>query len=288
MQIFKKKIARQRKNEYSKVTFVKKLSHRTMEKIVMNLTNVFKKFVTAGSLTLLLSPGLASAQNAYGDTVTCAGSYTSCYDFTVYDGTKIAANTTGTSSNKGFFEGFVTYSGSGSVTPILSNAYFISTGLASPGATASSWASYVSNPSMYGAYDGATGAQSGTATLNTATGRFASDNNISFQVGATYYAVTLGSNGSAQIYYSSTSAEDALAGNQQLGRLAYSYTSTNVGANSINTAGNGNFGGQIAPEMSPLMSFNVFALLGCLFLLLTSKKYFVRSKPNTLSDFSIA
>ena len=48
------------------------------------------------------------------------------------------------------------------------------------------------------------------------------------------------------------------------------------------------FGGQIAPEMSPLLSFNVFALLGCLFLLFTSKKYVAGKMTPTTTQISIA
>ena len=263
----------------------------------MKLASVFRKLATASALaTVLFAPGLANAANSYGDNVTCAGAYTSCYDFTVYDGVKITANSTGTPAVSGFFEGFVGYTGSGTVVPYLTNAYFISSGLASPGATVSSWASYISNPVMYGSFDPITGVQSGTASLTTTgglAGRFAgtNTNNITFQVGSTYYAVVLAANGSATLTSSAISAEDALATGSSLSARSFYYTSTNTGANSLNTTGAGsfgNFGGQIAPEMSPLMSFNVFALLGCLFLLFSSRKYFAKTRSDASSALSIA
>lgn len=259
----------------------------------MNFSSVIKKIATTSALaSLLLATGFASATpsaNYYGDNVSCAG-VGSCYDFTVYDNSKITGSNTGTNSNNGFFEGFVTYGGSSPATPTLTNAYFISTGLASPGATISSWAPIISNPALFGTFDG-DGVQSGTASLTTTgsnAGKFANNNNLSFQVGSTYYAITLSSNGGAQIYFSSISSADAITSGNQLNGNGYFYTSTNKGVNSLGTSSNGNFGGQIAPEMSPLMSFNVFALLGCLFLLLTSKKYFVKSKSDTSSALSIA
>lgn len=253
----------------------------------MNLTSIIKKLASVSALVpllqvgLLLAPVQANAQgNSWGDNVICAGAGT-CYDFTVYDN-KVAGGPG--ASSKGYFEGFVTYTGSGTVTPTLTNAYFIASGLVTPGATVSSWAPILANPVI----DSTLGP---SPTLNTATGRFNGSGDygtvIDFKIGSTFYTIALLSGGTAAFTYSSVSYADALTqGTDVVSSGQLSYTNTLNGVN--NAGGTKAFGGQIAPEMSPLLSFNVFALLGCLFLLFTSKKYFVKSKSGTASALSIA
>ena len=241
-------------------------------------TSVLASLVHLG---LVLTPGLANASttNAYGDNVTC-GVAGSCYDFTVYD------NSSGTGvpspSSKGYFEAFVGYSGSDNSTAItLQKIYFSATGLVPNGATAINWATKVTNGS-FDAGSTPTLRVSGGTSSGYSVGQFV-NTAIDFSIGNTYYQITL-NKGNASINYSvgNQNYDQFLSTSNQ---VTYGNTTT---ANSETLGSSTPFGGQIAPEMSPLLSFNVFALLGCLFLLFASKKYIVKSKSDTTAAFSIA
>lgn len=260
----------------------------------------------ASSLTFAVSTG-----NSFGNNVTCTGT---CYDFTVYDnaGTSLAA--TGTS--KGYFEALVGYtSGTSLVTPTIQAMYFSATGIVTPGATTSSWAPIVNlnlTDPTYGSntQTGFVGVSSNSLTgaANSLITSFAPSNNAGqFSNGTQIqfigsngdsYLVSLNqvskSAGTATIFDQTTSTFLSVGG-----QLAYYSTSpivngVNTGATEILNKDSGGvnyisaFGGQIAPEMSPLMSFNVFALLGCLFLLFTSKKYVAGKMTPTTTQISIA
>lgn len=236
----------------------------------MTLMNLVRKHVRAIALLpllqlgFLLAPGQANAVNGLGDVVTCAGSG-SCYDFTVYDA-RVLGNPT--ASSKGFFEGFVTYSGTGTVTPVLTNAYFIASGMQTPGATASSWAPILSNPTFNTTLGSA-------PTLSTSTGRFGNNTVIDFQVGTTFYSLALQGSGDATIKFSSISSADAYNNGDSLSSGQLFYTSTTA-ANALGTSGA--FGGQIAPEMDAASALNVFALLACLALIYSKRKYFSQER----------
>jgi len=251
---------------------------------MLYITALIKKITSTAGLISLLQIGLlctsglanASTTNAYGDNVTC-GTGGTCYDFTVYDG----AASTGVASptSKGYFEAFVTYSGSGNSTSVtLDKIYFTASGIVPNGATSTplDYAAKITN----GYFDSGsipTLRVSGATSSGLSVGQFL-NTAIDFSVGNTYYQVTL-NKGSAAINYSVGNTNyDSIFRTD--GQITYGNSTT---ANGETLGASTPFGGQIAPEMSPLLSFNVFALLGCLFLLFANKKYFVKSKLQSSS-----
>ena len=248
---------------------------------------------------VLLAPNLAAAANAYGDVVTCSGSsFSSCYDFTVFSNAGTAAtgqNAPPTVNSKAYLEVFLKYNTSDVIasgankgyTPNVSldKVYFSPTGLLSPGATSSNWASLITN-----AYLDIPAIVSGAPLIrvsNPKTGVNIGDLKnvyIDFSVGNTFYQIKITDDTVNYFRYSTGSKPVNSAGYTEnvipkvAGLSNLSYGNTN-GSNTLGSTPA--FGGQIAPEMSPQASFNVLALLVCLFMLYGRREY----KTNLKLDF---
>ena len=238
--------------------------------------------------------------NSFGNNVTCSSP---CYDFTVYDNALPNGTLGASSTSKGYFEALVSYATSGANlgTPTIVAMYFSATGIQTPGATTSNWASLV-NIGLAGTGFGTSGDNSltgPTSSLNTGTGgiggTFVRNTFIQFfnptdghlmEVDLTTSGAPVsGKTAPASLFDTTTS--EYIGSN-----LRYSSTSgiINGSPNTATTLGSiSPFGGQIAPEMSPLLSFNVLTLLGLMFLLFKNNKYFAKQKhKKTTGEFSIA
>ena len=286
-----------------------------IQKKIVLLTTQALFFIASGSALAADTPALDTG-NSFGNAVTCSSP---CYDFTVYDtaGTGYGATT----GSKGYFEALISYSGT---APTIQAMYFTASGITTPGATTSTWAPLVNlnltttittgpNAGTYSTGFTDPNGALGNASLSGAVASTVL--NISGKNAGQFYS-TSGSGAGATIdftgstghvYQLTFSSRNNAAGSAAIQDLttnlpiaagsSLSYYSTSKYINSIvNTSTEliptgstpALFGGQIAPEMSPLLSYNVFALLGCLFLLFSGKKYIAKHNQQTIGCLSIA